>query len=148
MTSRSWGERGVAQRVTNCTDRLRECVKKRGSKNPIKISVTSFMDGPSGWPTAPRSSSSSPTSTSNSRTIASELNQRVGIERRSIIFVVRGHVHMTSAVRGELKLDSRKGGCVDLVLWISPNCGQELSKILVILRTSYIHCPLCCSRGT
>ena len=38
-----------------------------------------------------------------------------------------------------------KGGCVDLVLQISPNCGQGRgrgSKILKILRTSFKYGPL------
>ena len=36
----------------------------------------------------------------------------------------------------------RKGGCVNLVLWIRPKFRQWGSKIPKILQTSYVHAPL------
>ena len=49
MKSRSRGEGGVTQSVTNSTDRLRECVMKVGGvQKTQKICVTLFMDGPKG----------------------------------------------------------------------------------------------------
>ena len=71
---------------------------------------------------------------------------RVGMRTRKFNIApraVRGHVHMTSTLRGEggwAKRRCSKGGCANYILQNSEKGGRG-SKNPKILRTSYVHVP-------